>query len=129
MVTHSNSTTDNTGKGTGGEPTGAQAGPERRRHERVPIRRACKVFHRGTWRYLSGATCDASAGGVLVEMDTPRDLTPGDPVDVAVATELGVVLRGEEFVAGKVVRVQESEGGRLRVAVKLIRPLNVPVPA
>ncbi|QOJ01272.1 MAG: PilZ domain-containing protein [Phycisphaeraceae bacterium] len=94
---------------------------ERRREPRTPVRRPCKVFHRGTWRYLPGTTADASEHGLLIEAAGGEPPIVGDIVDVAVGWENQPILRTDEFIHGRVVRVGRGAGGS-SYAVELTRP-------
>ena len=107
------------GLGTGGE------GRERRRHERVSLDRPAKIFHRGSWRYIAARTRDLSDGGVLLEVPSDRPLAVGDMIDVALGRPGVGVLKGDEFVWARVVRVSESGRGTSLAAVSLTRPIAV----
>lgn len=105
--------------GSGGEQDGAN----RRKFERVPMDNPAKVFHRGSWRYIAARTRDISDGGLLLELPADKPVAIGDMVDVAIG-RVGVgVLRSDEFVWAKVVRVFLSSRGTSLAAVSLTRPL------
>jgi hypothetical protein len=91
----------------------------------MPLDRPAKVFHRGTWRYIAGRTKDVSDGGVLLELPADRPLAVGDMVDVALGRPGVGVLKGDEFVWAKVVRVSATGRGTNLAAVSLTRLIAV----
>lgn len=52
----------------------------------------------------------------------------GDIVDIAIGRDGSGVLRSEEFVAGRVVRVEQKPDGE-RAAIVLARPLDLALAA
>lgn len=108
------------GAGLGG---GAGSGGERRRHERRAIDQPAKVFHRGSWRYIAARTRDLSDNGALLELPSDRPVAVGDMIDVALGRSGVGVLRSDEFVWARVVRVEPSSRGGTLAAVALTRPL------
>jgi hypothetical protein len=98
-------------------------GSERRQHARAVIDQPAKVFHRGSWRYIAARTRDLSDGGVLLELPADRPLAVGDMVDVAIGRSGVGVLKSDEFVWARVVRVSASSRGGSLAAVSLTRPL------
>jgi hypothetical protein len=105
--------------GRGGEGTGG----DRRRHERRAVDQPAKVFHRGSWRYIAARTRDLSDSGVLLELPSDRPVAVGDMIDVALGRSGVGVLRSDEFVWARVVRVEPSSRGGTLAAVSLTRPL------
>jgi len=86
---------------------------ERRRHQRFQIARPCKVHHPVSRRYVAAETLDVAAGGVLLHVDSPRPLAPGDLVEVVVAWDDSVILSTDAQIPAKVLRViQSAEGGQ-----------------
>lgn len=84
---------------------GVDAGrDERRIFPRFDISRPCKVYHAASGRFLAGRTRNLSAGGALVEVDTPRDFAPGDSIELAIAWTRRAVLPADALVEAKVVR-------------------------
>ncbi len=81
---------------------------ERRVFPRFDISRPCKVYHPASGRFIAGRTRNLSAGGALVEIDTPRDFTPGDTLELAIAWTRRAVLPADALVEAKVVRTVAS---------------------
>ncbi len=79
---------------------------ERRRHRRTPLSRSCKVLSPVTHRYLAGATCDVSAGGVLLEIKDPRRLAAGDRVEVCIDWQNQGIVSSASTICGKVAHVE-----------------------
>jgi len=63
-----------------------------------------------------------------VEITNAAGFRVGDIVDVAIGREGAGVLRSEEFVAGRVVRVESKADGD-RAAIVLARPLDLALAA
>jgi hypothetical protein len=98
---------------------------ERRRHERRPVERACKLIHPATLRYLAARTRDLSCGGALLELPHDRPLVVGDRIDVLVDWDSrGLVSRGA-MLAATVVRLDERDPEHQRVGVEFDRELGV----
>ena len=81
---------------------------DRRVFPRFDMSRPCKVFHPASGRVLAGRTRNLSAGGALVELDTPRDFVPGDRLELAIAWTRRAVLPADALVEAKVVRTIAS---------------------
>ena len=77
---------------------------DRREHVRVDMNRPCKVFLPATSRYCPGRTRNVSEGGALVELDAPRDLKPGDVLELGIAWTNRAILPADALVEAKVVR-------------------------
>jgi len=90
---------------------------DRRVHPRQEIVKACKVYRRGTQRYVSAQTQDVSAGGALLEVRSVRPMVPGERLDVGVAWSRSPILLEDALKEARVVRVTPIEGDRHRVAV------------
>ncbi|HZW09171.1 MAG TPA: PilZ domain-containing protein [Phycisphaerales bacterium] len=102
---------------------------ERRRHERRPVERACKLIHPSSLRYLAARTRDLSSGGALLELPAERPLAVGDRVDVLVDWDSrGLVSRGST-VGATVVRVGDSGPERQSVGVEFDRELGATLAA
>lgn len=110
------------------DDTGMASAADRRDTPRVPVVKPAKVFHRGSWKYLPARTRNASVGGVLVEITHAAGFCVGDIVDIAIGRDGSGVLRSEEFVAGRVVRVEQKPDGE-RAAIVLARPLDLALAA
>ncbi len=97
---------------------------ERRREVRQAVTRPCKVLHGPTGRYIAAETRDVSAMGTLLTVDSPREIMPGDRVDVLIAWDDRGLLREEEARRGTVVRVMRGQGQRQYVGVSLASALE-----
>lgn len=95
--------------------------PERRSHPRIPLERACKVFHRPSRTYLAASTCDLSEGGAMIRVDNPRVLNPGDEIDVLIAWSKAPVLQRSRAITGNIVRVPGSFARHQFIAVKFLK--------
>lgn len=102
---------------------GGAGGQDRRRYPRTEIDNPAKIFHRGSWRYIAARTRDISDGGVLLELPADKPVAVGDMVDVAIGRAGVGVLKSDEFVWARVVRVSQSSRGTSLAAVSLTRPL------
>jgi len=92
---------------------------ERRAHERTPLARVCKVYHRPSRRYMAAATIDVSTGGLALRLDRRGRVAPGDLVDVAIAWENAGLVRADSMIPGRVVRVVNTRDGAVSAAVTL----------
>ncbi|MBX3358388.1 MAG: PilZ domain-containing protein [Phycisphaeraceae bacterium] len=99
-------------------PTFGPSAMERRRHERVVISRACKIFRPLTRRYTAALTRDLSEGGAMIEIESARPLAVGEQIGVGVSWTDSPVLREESLIEGVVVRVVETDDDRQYVAVR-----------
>jgi hypothetical protein len=93
---------------------------ERRRFERVPCARPCKVLHPASMRYMAARTLDFSPGGALLELSQHRPLRSGDRVDVMIDWDQRGVVGRETTREAVVVRTGEPEGLRQRVGVAFL---------
>ncbi len=94
---------------------------DRRRHERLAIHRPCKVFHWPTQRYLPARTCNASAGGALLMVDSPRPVGVEDPLDLLIAWDDRPILGANDQVRGRVVRSTDAPDGSQVLAIEFDR--------
>lgn len=78
---------------------------ERRKFQRTPVVRACKVRDRRTARYLPAQTADLSEGGALLRIERSRPIGPGDELDMYLGQDGVIVLAGSESVRATVRRV------------------------
>jgi hypothetical protein len=90
---------------------------DRRLAARIPIERPCKVFRRGTQRYVSAITRDVSATGALLEVRSPRHIIPGERIDVGVAWSNSPIVLEDALMEAKVVRVIPLSDDRQVVGV------------
>jgi hypothetical protein len=96
-----------------------------RRHARVMLTRACKVYHHATRRYLPARTLDVSISGSLLTVDTPRTMKPGEELDLVVSWNDEPLLHAESMVAARVVRTHASDGYHQTVGVQFEAPLEL----
>lgn len=84
---------------------------DRRGADRIAIRRPCKVFEPRARKYVSGSTVNVARGGMLLRLDRPLALEPGDRLYVGVAqTRRHALVRSEELIEGTIVRSLVSAG-------------------
>lgn len=81
---------------------------DRRQFPRFDISRPCKLYHAATGRYLPGRTRNLSAGGALVDVDTPRDFAEGESLELAIAWTRRALLPADALVEAKVMRTVAS---------------------
>jgi c-di-GMP-binding flagellar brake protein YcgR len=93
---------------------------ERRLNARQTVTRPCTLFRRRTQRFVAAQTVDISAGGALVEVQSPRPLVEGETIDVGVAWTASPVISQRTLIEAKVVRIVDAhpESGRQTVAVR-----------
>lgn len=77
---------------------------DRRQFPRADLNRPCKIFLPAAARFLAGRTRNLSAGGALVEIDGPRDLKPGDTLELGIAWSNRALLPADALIEAKVVR-------------------------
>lgn len=94
------------------------ASKERRLFARQSVERPCKVFRRGTQKYVPAVTLDVSAGGAMLEMRTVRPIKPGERIDVGVAWSRAPILLEDALMEARVVRVIQLAEDRQSVAVQ-----------
>jgi hypothetical protein len=90
----------------------------RRSSPREPVTRPCKMLHIPSRRYAQARTCNVSAGGALIELDMPRQLMPGEEVDLVIAWRPAGVLDSGQMVRAKVIRSSTGDSGRQMVALE-----------
>jgi hypothetical protein len=103
---------------------------DRRRHPRLAISRACKMFDDRSVRYRAGVTANMSRGGALIRMHQRCSLEPGDPVYIGVAPSgrHGLMSR-EEMIHAEVVRIDDEDFTGQTVAVRFLSLAEtLPVP-
>ncbi|MHC4216925.1 MAG: PilZ domain-containing protein [Planctomycetota bacterium] len=94
---------------------------ERRTHVRVKLERPCKLFLPSVGRYVSGSTWNLSAGGVLVQLDLPTGIAPGDRLFVGIALKrCQAVLPASEMLEAQVIRVERPADDRISVAARFV---------
>lgn len=78
---------------------------EKRRFDRKPIVRRCKVCLPGRPGSAAGETSNASESGCLIRIGRDRELAEGDELRVAVAWDGEGVIRDKDLVTAHVRRV------------------------
>jgi hypothetical protein len=102
---------------------------DRRLTRRLSVSKPCKVFRRGTQRYLAARTNDVSAGGASLEVESSRAVSAGERLDVGVAWSRSPILLEDALVEARVVRVGAFSEGRQFVAVAFDVPDVLPLAA
>ncbi len=91
---------------------------DRRREARLNIERPVKLQCQVTGRYVSGTTTNLSNSGMLIVIEHPSLLVPGQRVKVGVQqTRQNVVIKANEMATATVVRSLGMRG-RQTVAVQ-----------
>lgn len=91
--------------------------PDRRRHTRWALDRACRVRRTSTVTFEPGRTHDISPGGACVIVNGANRFAVGDRVQLAVAWTGESTLSRDGLIAGQIVRITDIEGGQ-RLAVR-----------
>lgn len=91
---------------------------ERRFSARQIVTRPCTLFRRRTQRFVSARTCDVSAGGALIEIETTRPLVEGETLDIGIAWTASPVLSSNSLVEAKIVRILQRDETHQLVAVR-----------
>lgn len=115
--------------GPSGGVTGVAKPPaarERRRHDRLALARACKLRAQRDLRYQPARTRDISAGGALLELDSPRPLAEGQSIAIAIDFAGRSLLTQEQVVEAKVVRAGPVLNRRQTVAVAFRDAIAMP---
>lgn len=99
-------------------PTLVLDGSERRRHPRLGVDRACKLFRPELRRYEPAHTANISAGGCLIEVRSSRPLGPGERVNLGVAWTGQPLVRARQLLEAEVVRVSPGPEGAQVVALR-----------
>ena len=100
-------------------------GKDRRAHHRQAIERPCKVFRRDTQRYVAARTCDVSAGGAMLEVQSSRPVVAGERIDVGVAWSRSPILLEDALIEARVVRVTRIDANRQTIGIRFDRELAV----
>lgn len=90
---------------------------ERRQHERLEIKRPCKLLHARTLRYMAAKTRDLSPGGAMLELSHHRPMAIGDHIDLLVDWDETGIVNTQTMLAATVVRLGVPEGLRQRVGI------------
>ena len=96
-------------------------GCERRATERLNLARPCKMYVPRIGRYLAGSTWNVSSGGVLLQLDRPAPIEPGDRLFVGVALKRRQpIFCSSEMLEAGVTRVLPTDNDSIAVAVRFI---------
>ncbi len=99
---------------------------ERRRQARLSLAYPVKVWCVETGRFLAGQTHDLSAQGMMIEVQKPSLLMPGQRVRVGIAwSSREVVLSQKQMLPGVVVR-SLGHGQQQHVAVSFDAVMMLP---
>jgi len=102
---------------------------DRRVHPRSAVERPVKLFDTRSGKYHAGSTCDISVGGVLIEMPHTLPCRPGDDVLLGIAQKRREpLLRRNDMIRAKVVRMMHTENGRLLLAAEFPPHMAMPLP-
>jgi len=94
---------------------------DRRETPRIVVKRPCKVFDPKARKYLTGATCDVSTGGLLLRLNHPLGLKPGDRIFVGVAqTRRQMLLRTRDMAEAQIVRAANMTDRETVLAVRFL---------
>ena len=102
---------------------------DRRRCARQNVERPCKVLDYSSLRYIPGQTCNVSASGALLRIDSSREIKPGDRLDVAVSWGRDAVMASSAMIPASVVRIVSATARHQSVALSFERELNTALPA
>lgn len=97
-------------------PLGSSA--DRRRHVRLDVERPCKVVFPAGRRSLSARTSNVSVTGALLRVDSPRLLSPGETIRLAISWTNAPIIREDQLVSARVVRALGIHGEAQTVAVE-----------
>ena len=86
-------------------PCSSRAGLARRHHPRLSVQRAAKVLCNQSQRFLAAVTEDLSVGGARVRVESQRPFAIGDSVKVGIAWSQSGIIRTDQLIEAKVVRV------------------------
>ncbi|MCA3005898.1 MAG: PilZ domain-containing protein [Phycisphaerales bacterium] len=78
---------------------------DRRHHPRLSVQRAAKVLCNQSQRFLAAVTEDLSVGGARVRVESQRPFAIGDSVKVGIAWSQSGIIRTDQLIEAKVVRV------------------------
>lgn len=77
---------------------------DRREHPRRHAEITCKIRCPSTGRYLRAVTTDISQGGAMLTVSTPRPLTDGQVVELAIRDDGNVLIYRDQLIPAQVVR-------------------------
>ena len=92
---------------------------DRRRHARLPLGCAVKVYDPFTRRYRAGITKNISTGGALIELHGALYARPGQKLGIAIDWTTSRPLMGQgELMSATVVRSDTKHGAVPVIAVQ-----------
>lgn len=83
---------------------------DRRQHPRMAVQRPAKVLCNQSQRFLAAVTEDLSVGGARVRVQSQRPFAIGDSVKVGIAWSQSGIIRTDQLIEAKVVRVDPVLG-------------------
>lgn len=96
---------------------------DRRAHRRLLIHHPAKVYDPRAGRYRPAMTRDTSTHGMMLELIGEVRFASGDPVAIAVDWhESRPLIPHGDLIPATVVRVDATEGGACRIAVRFSYP-------
>jgi len=99
---------------------------DRRQNPRLPLSRPGKILHVPSGRYWPAVTWDMSLSGMLLGIDAPREIKPGDTLEIYVAWSCRPLMRSEDKIIAEVKRVMPRTDGRQLVGVQFAAPIAQP---
>ncbi|MHC5115272.1 MAG: PilZ domain-containing protein [Planctomycetota bacterium] len=95
---------------------------ERRAVPRIQLSRPCKIHDPASGKYHSGRTHDLTERSVMLTIDRPLPLRPGQRISVGIAMleRQGLIL-GKEMMEATVVRSLQTEDYRTLLAVQFVQ--------
>lgn len=93
---------------------------ERRSNARLQVQRPCKVIVNASRRFVPALTRNVSVSGAMLDVQSPRLLSPGEEIGVAVAWNDAPVVRASQIMSARVVRALLGPGGVQTVAVAFV---------
>lgn len=98
---------------------------ERRRHERCPMIKPCKVRDRRGLLFSPGHTTNLSISGALINIDRARPFAKGDELDLVIAPPSGTVVASSSMVRAVVRRITPIDFHHQAVAVEFEHPQSM----
>lgn len=95
--------------------------PNRRAFPRLRAEFAAKVYHVATRHWLPAITCDTSAGGTLLKVKSPRDILPGEELQVIIAPDVWTIASARAATIATVLRGARNADGEQFLGVQYRR--------
>lgn len=90
---------------------------DRREHVRTPVEISCKLIRNAECRYRTALSADVSAGGVLLDLRTPKPLRVGEAISVSINWLGRPLMSRDDLVTATVVRAGPLLDQTQRVAI------------